>query len=61
MCFIIVSLSRVVRLSAKGAECAATVLHKATTDVAAFSSMVVVGVKQAENPNDVIPCCVCDG
>lgn len=47
LCHRIVSTSCVVRLSVKGAKSAVAVAHKATTDVAAFSSMVVVWVSSA--------------
>lgn len=36
-----------VRLGVKGAKCALAIVQKATTNVAAFSSMVVVGVSCA--------------
>lgn len=48
LCNRIVSTSCMVRLSVKCAKFAVALAHKApTTDVAAFSSMVVVGVSSA--------------
>lgn len=53
-----------VHLSVKCAISTIAIVHKATKDVtlAAFSSMVVEQrwVAQAENPNDVILCWICD-
>lgn len=42
LCRHIVSASCMVRLSVKGAKSAVAIAHKATTDVADFSSMVVM-------------------